>query len=122
MVWVGLEPVWLDSPLLTDELVGALAFKGLQPAGAVVGEQEGMQMPFQFISRGVVEGAYRRILDGPVHPLDLAVGPRVVWLGQPMLNAVGQADPVEAVHAGGREASPVGELQAIVGEHRVDLV
>ncbi len=35
-------------------------------------------------------------LDRPIHPLDLAVGPRMVGFGQPMLDRVGLADHVEA--------------------------
>ena len=40
------------------------------------------------------------IFDGAVHPLDLtsAVSPRVVWLGEAMLDAVLAADLVEAVN------------------------
>ena len=57
----------------------------------------------------VVEALDGGLLDYAIHPLDPlpgnrllasdergAVGPRVVWLGQPMLNPVGFADHVEA--------------------------
>jgi hypothetical protein len=46
----------------------------------------------------------------------------MVRSGQPVFDTIGQADPVEAVHAGGGDAGSVPELQAVVGEHRVDLV
>ncbi|MBB3610508.1 hypothetical protein FHX11_003459 [Rhizobium sp. BK602] len=39
------------------------------------------------------------ILDCSVHPRGLAVRPWMVGLGQPMLDAVGDADPVEDVRA-----------------------
>ncbi len=37
-----------------------------------------------------------RLLDGPVHPLDLTVGPRVVRLSKPVFDVVRIADHVEA--------------------------
>jgi hypothetical protein len=38
-------------------------------------------------------------VDRPVHTLDLSIGPRVVGFGQAMLNLVGIADNIKAVHA-----------------------
>ena len=38
-------------------------------------------------------------LDGPVHPLDLPIRPRMVGFGQAMLDAVLVANAVEQVHA-----------------------
>ena len=35
-----------------------------------------------------VEGAHRGVLDGAVHSFSLTVGPRVVGLGQPVLDAM----------------------------------
>ncbi len=114
MVWVQLEAAGLDCPLAADELVRRAALERLQPAGAVVGEQERVQVLLQLARRGVVEGAHRCVLDGAVHPLDLPVGPGVVGLGEPVLDAVGHADAVEAVHAVGRRARLVGELDTPV--------
>ena len=68
-----------------------------------------------------------RLLEGAVHPLDLAVGPRMVRLGEPVLDAVLAADLVEAVnaHACGPAITvlrQVGELDAIIGEDGVQVV
>jgi hypothetical protein len=47
----------------------------------------------------VAEVAFdRRLLDGPVYPLELAIGPRVLHLGEPLLDAIPPAAHVE--HAG----------------------
>jgi len=82
----------------------------------------------------------RRVLDGPVHSLDLAVGPGMARLGQAMLNAALLAGPREGVQAVeprlvahgpvrlsfgfgflvGRRV--VDELGAVVGEHGVNRV
>lgn len=65
--------------------------------------------------------------DRPVHALDLAIRPRVIEFGQAMLNLVGIADHIEAVHAG--LCSPtvpvpwlIGKLYPVVGHDDVDLV
>ena len=81
----------------------------------------------QLIVAVVVVALDRRLLEGPVHALDLAIGPRVVWLGQPMLDVVRPADLVEAVDAvQGSRASTVlrqlGELDAVVGQDGVQAV
>ena len=73
----------------------------------------------------IVEAFDGRFLDGPVHPLDLSVGPRVVRFGEPVLDVVGLADHVEA-HLTGPGGVPVagllGELDAVVGEDGVNAV
>jgi hypothetical protein len=76
---------------------------------------------------GAVKCLDGRILDGAVHPLCLTIDPRVVGLGQAVLDAVPPADSVEGVPAG--QSGPaaavlrlVGEGNAVVGEHGVDLV
>ncbi len=73
----------------------------------------------------VVEPFHSRVLDRPVHPLDLAVSPRMVGLGQAVLDPVGPTDHVKA-HWPGIDCVAVpglfGELDAIVGENGVDLI
>lgn len=66
-----------------------------------------------------------RVLDRAVHSLNLAVGPRMVWFGQPVFDPVGLADHVEA-HWPRMDCVAVpgllGKLNAIVGANGVDLV
>ena len=50
-----------------------------------------------------------RVLNRAVHALDLSVRPRVVWLGQAMLNAICSADHVEP-HGPGIGGVPVARL------------
>ena len=66
-----------------------------------------------------------RLLNRAVHPLDLTVGPRMVRLGKPVLNFIGFADHVKAhlARPGGVAAAwLLGELDAIVGQDRVNAV
>ncbi len=64
----------------------------------------------------------RRFLDRAVHPLDLAVGPRVLRLGEAMVDEVLVADPVDDMVEGVFVVRLVGELDAVIGQHGVDDV
>ena len=73
----------------------------------------------------VVEAFDGRLLDGAVHPLDLTIGPRVVRLGEPVLDVVRFADHIEAhlTRPGGvTVARLVGELDPVVSQDRMDSV
>ena len=76
----------------------------------------------------VVEDLDRGVLDGAVHPLGLAVGPRVIRLGQSVLDAMLDADAIEDVRpeeAAGRALAVLGQIgegHAVVGQHLVYLV
>ena len=66
-------------------------------------------------------------LDRPVHPLDLAIGPGVPDLGQPVFDPVLTTAHVEYVrHVGGRGTIGVarrkGELDAVIRQNSVDRV
>lgn len=63
----------------------------------VVGIDEQMQMRSQLSMAVVVVAFDRRVLDRTVHSLDLPVGPRVVHLGQTVLDAMLVADTIEDV-------------------------
>ena len=111
---IDVESFWLGSPAFADELIGREALKGLQSATEVVGADEVGEVLTQLVV--VVEPFDGRIFDCPVHAFDLAVGPGVVRLGQPVLDGVGFADHVEA-HRPGIDGVPVsgllGEFDAI---------
>ena len=75
-------------------------------------------MAAKLIVAVVVEASDSSVLDCPVHALDLAIGPWVVWLGQAVLDPVGLADHVEAhLPRIGGVAVPglIGELDAVIG-------
>ncbi len=73
----------------------------------------------------VVEAFDGRVLDCAVHPLNLPIGPRVIWLCETMFDPVGLADHVEA-HGPRIDCIPVtwllGELNAVDSENGVDLI
>ena len=101
-----------------------------------VGGDEVGEMLAELVVAFVVEALDRGVLDGPVHPLDLAVGPRVPGLGGAMLDVVPGAGVFEGMRPeqfavgdrlldqrhGRATGAGRGELDAVVGEHGVDLV
>jgi hypothetical protein len=88
------------------------AAQGLETAAIVVGVDEVVEVGGQLVVAVVVVAFDGRLLDRPVHPLDLAVGPRVLQLGQAMLDVVLIADPVEDVVEGVFVSCLIGELDA----------
>lgn len=72
----------------------------------------------------VVEAFDGGFFDGPVHPLDLTVGSRMVRFGEPVFDVVCLADHVEAdlTRPGGVSFGRLlSELHAIIGQDRVDV-
>lgn len=65
----------------------------------------------------VVEALDGGLLDDPVHPLDLSVGPRMFDLGKPMFNAVLEANPANEVIKRVSITRLVRELDTVVGQH-----
>ena len=70
----------------------------------------------------VVIALDHRVLDRAVHPLDLTIGPRMVHLGQPVLDVVLGANAAEDVREGIGVLLAVGELNAIIRQDDVDAV
>ena len=82
-------------------------------------------MRAQLIVIFVMEAFDSRVLDRPVHPFDLSIGPGVVRLGQAVLYTIGLADHVEP-HGPGIDrvaiARLLGELDTIVGQDGMDPI
>ena len=81
-------------------------------------------MAAQLVDRGIVEGFDGGLLDGAHHPLGLAVGPGMIGLGEPVLDAVCLADAAEDMAHPSRRTALIAlnELHAVVGQDGVDLV
>ena len=93
----------------------------------IVGVDKDLEMVPKLVVAIVMVALDGGVLDGAVHSLDLAIGPRMVGLGQAVLDAVLAADLVEAMDSVARGTSvpvarEVGELDAIVGKDGVEVV
>ncbi len=69
-----------------DVLVRCEASKCLQAAAEIVDIYRAAQARAELIVVVVVEAFYRRILDGPVHALDLTIRPWAARFGQAVLD------------------------------------
>ncbi|SLN77802.1 hypothetical protein ROG8370_03985 [Roseovarius gaetbuli] len=70
----------------------------------------------------VVETFHGRVLDRSVHPLDLAIRPRMLHLCQPVLDCMLAAHAVKDMFEGTCIAASVCKLDAVIGQHRVQPV
>jgi hypothetical protein len=121
------EAIWLFCPGLTDELVGRQSTKGLEAASEVIGGDEVREVVVQLLLAFVVIALDGGLFESSVHSFDLPLGPWMVGLGEPMLDAVLSARAVErmtAPHRGGFRAVlwQIGELDAVVGQDGENLV
>ncbi len=101
MGWIERKSVWLDCPYFADVLEGGEAFEGLEPSSIIVGIDEVVEVGFELLMAVVMVAFDSCLLDRSVHPFDLAIGPGMLDLGEPVLDTVLVAAEVEHVrHAG----------------------
>ena len=128
--------MWFSEPRFADGFVWCEALQGLETSTEVVGGNEVGEVLPELVVAVVVVAFDRRVLDRPVHSLDLTVGPGMPRLCQPMvyvqlgageLERMAEEALVLCLHLldiAGRPAIArgVGEVRPIVGEHGVDFI
>lgn len=122
MVWIDVEAFWLICPAFADELVGRQAFEGFQSSAIIVGVDEVIKVSFELVVVVIMIAFDGCFFDRSVHALDLAIGPRVFDFGEAVLDVILVADPVEDVFERAGVVSHVCELDAIVGQDRVNAI
>ena len=113
------------APECLEGLVRGAPSRRLELLGGVVRCQVVADVLPQLVHAVVVERAYGGLLERPHQALGLPVGPGVVGLREPVLDAEAAAHAGEGmVLHSGTDASPAGiaELDAVVGQHGVDAV
>src|SRR5215216_4678928 len=91
------ESVWLVCPGFADERVRREAPERLEASGVVVGFQKELEVRPELVVAVVVIAPDGRVFEGPVHPLDLTIGPGVIGLGEPVLDVVLRAGVLEGM-------------------------
>lgn len=117
MVRIESKAFRLCLPDFADVFVGSEAAQCLEASTKIVGVDEVVKMRRQLRMAVIMVAFDSGFLDRPVHPLDLAIGPGVPDLGQPVFDPVLATAHVEHVrHVGGRGTTGVarrkGELDA----------
>ena len=79
-------------------------------------------MLFQVVMSLVVIIFHGGIFERTVHTFHLAIGPGLGGFGQPMVTTMLMTDAIKDMVKGVSIALPIGELDAIIGEHRVELL
>jgi hypothetical protein len=79
-------------------------------------------MLFQAVMGLVVVLFHSGIFERTVHAFDLAIRPGMVGFSQPMVDAILLTDAIKDMVKGIYITLAVGELDAVIGQHRVDLV
>src|ERR1700722_10695830 len=127
MDWVESKSVWRFRPEFAEVFVGREPLECLEPSGKVVGSEEVGQVGFELVV-GVVEVPLDGgVFDGPVHALDLSVGPGMIGFGKSVFYSMRIANTVEGMSskACGYPLSvlrQIVELDPVVGEHGVDAI
>src|SRR5215813_15121137 len=82
------ESIWLRSPCFADKFVRGETVEGFKASAEVVGIDEVIEMPLELCVAVVVIALNGCLFDRAVHSFDLAVGPRMADLCEPMFDAV----------------------------------
>jgi hypothetical protein len=122
MAWIDGKALRFFVPALTDVLIWGQPFEGFESLGEIVGHQEGIQVLFQVLMCLVVVPLHGGVFARAVHAFHLAISPGVVGCGEAVPQAILLADAVEHMSEGIVIACAVGELDAVIGEHRMDLL
>ena len=105
MGWVYLESFWFFCPTLNDVFEGRQPFECLQSSCVVVSVDEVLEVRAKSGVIFVVVALHGGFFQRPVHPLNLPVGPGMVWFGQPVFDPMLGTDPIkEMPHQGGKVA------------------
>jgi hypothetical protein len=105
------ESFGLFCPELANTLEGRQPSQTLKALGKVVGIKKRGEVRTKTAVRLVVEPADCRVLDGPIHPFDLAVGPGVIELGEAVVDA----------ELGACQVKSVGSERLLSGEQLLDF-
>lgn len=122
MVRIADKAVWLFVPASTDGLIRREPFEHFEALGNVIGHREHRQVLSQGVVSLVMIFLHGGLFERAVHAFDLPIHPGMISCGQPMGHAMLLTDAIKDVLTSVLIALPIGELDAMIGQHRVDLV
>lgn len=101
---------------------GGETLERLEAFGVGIGGQERLKMVFHLLGVGIPVAVHGGFLERPVHSFDLSVRPRVIGLGQAVLDAMSCAGAVKQMRKRPGLMWQVGELDAVIRQDGVDAV
>ena len=120
--WIELELTRAFCPAFADVFVRCEASQCFQPLGEVVGRQESGEMLSKLIVAVVVIAADSRFFERSIHAFDLAVGPWVIDLGQPVFNGRLAAGALKDMLKRVVVALSIDELNTVISEDGVNFI
>jgi hypothetical protein len=109
-------------PASADVFISCESLERLESLGKVIGHPEGLQVRFQVVVGLVVTLFYSGVFARAVHPFHLPIRPGMVGFGQPMVDAMLLTDAIKNMLKGVYIALTVAELDAVISQHRMDLI
>jgi hypothetical protein len=121
MVRIYGKACWLFVPALPDVFIGGESVQRLEALGEAIGHQEGIEVFLEVPVGLVVRLLHGGLFEGTVQAFHLTIGPGMVGLGQPMVNAILLTEAIQDLGERVYIALAVGELATVIGQHRMDL-
>lgn len=122
MAWVDEKALWFVLPAFDDVFIGCESLECFESFCEVVDIQEVVQMFSELLVIFIIIAFDGGLFSCSVHAFDLTIRPRMIWFCQAVLGIIFKADAGKDM----RECIPicfaVGELDAIVGEDRMDFI
>ena len=116
------KALWFVLPVLDDVFIGCESLQCFESFGEVVGIHEVVQVFSELLVIFIIGAFDGGLFECSVHAFDLTIGPRMLGFCQAVLGLMFEADASKDM----RECIPicfaVGELDAIVGEDRMDFI
>ena len=122
MVRIHGKAFWLFLPAFADVFIRCESFERFESLGEVIGHQESIQVFFQVLVGLVVILFHRGVFERAVHAFYLAIRPRMVDFGEPVVDTRFLTDAIKDMLKCILIALTVGELDAIIGQHGVDPI
>jgi hypothetical protein len=122
MAWMKRKAFWLFLPASADVVIRGESFERFEALCEVIGHKEGLQMCFQAVMGLVVIRFHRGVFARAVHACHLAMRPGMVGFGEPMVDARLLTDAIKDLLTGVDIALAVGEWDAVIGQHGMNLL
>ena len=122
MAWGNGQAFRLWLPAFVDVLIRGKAFERFESLRDIIGHQEDLPRLLQVVTGFVVILFHGGLFERAMHAFRWAIRPGIGGCGQPMVNPRLTTDARKDLVKGIEIALPSGALDAVIGEHRVDLL